>query len=43
MANNRRDPDDFGFEISLLLFALVALVAWLVVAACAETAQTVIP
>lgn len=38
-----RDPDDCGFEVLLLLFALVALVAWLIVAACAETAQTVIP
>lgn len=43
MAGDSRDPDDCGFEVSLLLFALVALVAWLVVAACAETAQTVIP
>lgn len=37
------DPDDCGPGASLLLFALVALMAWMLVAACAESAQTVVP
>lgn len=36
------DPDDFRSEVLLLLFSLVALMAWLLVAALAESAQVVI-
>lgn len=43
MAGDRRNPDDCGFEVSLLLFSLVALMAWMLVAACAESAQTMVP
>lgn len=38
-----QDPDDCGPMISLLLFSLVALMAWMLVAACAESAQVVVP
>lgn len=41
--DEHHDPDDRGPEVSLLLFALVALMAWMLVAACAESAQTVVP
>ena len=38
-----QDPDDCGPMVSLLLFSLVALMAWMLVAACAESSQAVIP
>ena len=37
-----QDPDDEGVRISLLLFSVVALVAWLLFAECAESMQTVV-
>lgn len=38
-----QDPDDCELEVWLLLLALIALILWLFVAACAESAQVVIP
>lgn len=38
-----RDPDGCDARVSLLLFSLVALIAWLLFAGCVESAQTVIP
>lgn len=41
--DDHQDPDNRGHEVSLLLISLVALMAWLLVAACVESAQVVVP
>lgn len=41
--DDHQDPDDRGPEVSLFLLALAALIAWMLVAAWAESAQTVVP
>lgn len=37
--DDHQDPDDCGPVAALLLFSIVALMAWMLVAACAESAQ----